>query len=89
MNHTTTLTHSSTRTWKQTALRWMPTFLGFPAGGLATNLIIGRVDNITAAITGGALSGAILGLVQALGLRHRHAATGSSRRLPDSPSAWV
>jgi hypothetical protein len=76
MNHTTTLTNPSTRTWQRTALRWMPTFLGFPAGGLATNLIIGRVDDITAAITGGALSGAILGLVQTLGLRHK----GSSRR---------
>jgi FtsH-binding integral membrane protein len=76
MNHTTTLTNLPTPTWQRTALRWMPTFLGFPAGGLATTLIVGHVDNITAAVTGGALSGAILGLVQPVALR----VNGSTRR---------
>jgi FtsH-binding integral membrane protein len=74
LNHTTTLTSSSTQPWQRTVLRWMPTFLGFPAGGLATTHIIGPIDNITAAIAGGVLSGAILGLVQTLALRQKGSA---------------
>jgi hypothetical protein len=60
--------------WPSVVLRWMPTFIGFPAGGLAAKLVIGRVDNVGAAIIGGALSGAILGTVQWLALR-RHGPT--------------
>jgi hypothetical protein len=55
--------------WPMVALRWMPTFLGFPAGGLAAKLLVGPVDSPTAAVLGGALTGAVLGAVQWLGLR--------------------
>jgi hypothetical protein len=49
----------------------MPTFLGFPAGGLASKLIVGRVDHAAAAIIGGALSGSFLGVVQWVALRRQ------------------
>jgi hypothetical protein len=75
--HTTTLTRS--RSWTKVALRWMPTFLGFPAGGLASKLIVGRVDDLTPAIVGGAISGAILGLAQWIGMR----------RTGPSPERWI
>jgi hypothetical protein len=67
------------RSWTKVALRWMPTFLGFPAGGLAVKLIVGRVDDPTPAIVGGALSGAILGLAQWIGMR----------RTGPSPELWI
>jgi hypothetical protein len=61
------------------ALRWMPTFLGFPAGGLAAKTLVGPVDDLAAALLGGALTGAILGLAQWLGMR----------RGAPSPEAWI
>jgi hypothetical protein len=60
-------------------LRWMPTFVGFPTGGLAAKLIIGPVDNLTTAIAGGAITGAFIGLAQWLGVR----------RTGVSPELWV
>ncbi len=60
-------------------MRWMPTFLGFPAGGLAAKLIIGRVDHLTAAVAGGAITGAFIGLAQWLGMR----------RTGVSPELWI
>ena len=60
------------------ALRWMPTFLGFPAGGFAAE-IVGRVDSPGPAIAGGAIAGAILGFAQWLGMR----------RTGPSPIAWI
>jgi hypothetical protein len=75
--HTTTVTQP--RSWTTVALRWMPTFLGFPAGGLAAKLIVGRIDDLTPAIVGGAISGAILGLAQWIGMR----------RAGLSPELWV
>jgi hypothetical protein len=65
--------------WPKVALRWMPTFVGFPLGGLAAKLIVGRVDDLTAAIGGGALSGAILGLAQWIGMR----------RTGPPPELWI
>jgi len=50
------------------ALRWLPTFLGFPAGGFAAELIAGPVDGVGPALLGGAITGAILGAVQWWGL---------------------
>lgn len=50
------------------ALRWLPTFLGFPAGGLAAELIAGPVDGVAPALLGGAITGAIIGAVQWWGL---------------------
>lgn len=73
---TTTVTHS--RSWANIALRWMPTFLGFPAGGFLAE-IVGRVDSPGPAIAGGAITGAILGFAQWLGMR----------RTGPSPIAWI
>jgi hypothetical protein len=55
-------------TWKRSALRWIPTFLGFPLGGLIADLISGPVDGLAAAIVGGLVTGIILGAVQSWGL---------------------
>jgi hypothetical protein len=55
-------------TWKRTALRWLPTFFGFPLGGLVAELTTGPVDGPAAAILGGLITGLILGVVQAWGL---------------------
>lgn len=63
----TTLTHRSS--WPTVALRWMPTFLGFPLGGLATKLVVGPIDAPAPAIVGGAITGIALGLAQWLGMR--------------------
>lgn len=49
-------------------LRWLPTFVGFPAGGLLAELIVGPVDGAAAAVVGGAVTGLVLGAVQAWGL---------------------
>jgi hypothetical protein len=66
------------RAWPKIALRWMPTFLGYPAGGLVAE-IVGPVDSLGPAIAGGAITGAILGLAQWLGIR----------RTGPSPAAWI
>ena len=58
-------TRDTTRTWKQSALRWLPTFVGFPLGGFAAELIAGPVDGLGAALLGGAITGSILGTIQA------------------------
>ena len=76
---TTAATNITTnRTWPKIALRWMPTFLGFPAGGFAAE-VVGRVDSPGPAIAGGAIAGAVLGLAQWLG----------TRRTGPSPIAWI
>lgn len=64
---TATLPNSLSRS--QIALRWMPTFLGFPLGGLIATRLVDRVDGLGPAFVGGAITGAILGAVQWLGLR--------------------
>jgi peptidoglycan/LPS O-acetylase OafA/YrhL len=56
----------------------MPTFLGFPAGGLVAE-VVGRVDSPAPAIAGGAITGAILGFAQWVGMR----------RTGPSPIAWI
>jgi hypothetical protein len=48
---------------------WLPTFLGFPLGGLLTSLMVGSVETPLEALLGGLLSGAVLGLAQWLALR--------------------
>jgi hypothetical protein len=62
--------HTTTKpvTWKQRALRWLPTFFGFPLGGFVAEHVSGPVDGLTAALLGGAITGLILGAVQAWGL---------------------
>ena len=52
-------------------LRWLPTFLGFPVGGLIAMAVPGPVTNVTAALIGGAVAGAVLGAAQWLALRAR------------------
>ena len=52
-------------------LRWLVTFVGFPLGGLLAELVVGPVDTPLAAIAGGALTGLIVGAVQAWALRPR------------------
>ncbi len=79
MNTTTTAAATRPATLPNRVLRWMPTFLGFPAGGLAAKLIIGRVDHLGAAVAGGAITGAFIGLAQWLGMR----------RTGVSPERWI
>jgi hypothetical protein len=55
-------------TWKRSALRWIPTFLGFPLGGLIADLVSGPVNGLAAAIAGGLITGIVLGAVQSWGL---------------------
>jgi hypothetical protein len=50
------------------ALRWLPTFLGFPLGGLLAELIAGPVDGLAAAALAGAITGIVLGAVQSWGM---------------------
>jgi hypothetical protein len=58
----------TTTTRKQRALRWLPSFVGFPFGGVIAELIVGPIDAVGAALIGGAISGVILGAAQAWGL---------------------
>jgi hypothetical protein len=55
-------------TAKQRAVRWLPSFVGFPIGGLLARVIVGPIDSIGAALAGGAISGVVLGAAQAWGL---------------------
>lgn len=48
--------------------RWMVSFVGFPLGGLTAMVLSGPVDSTLAAITGGLLTGTILGAAQALAM---------------------
>jgi hypothetical protein len=48
--------------------RWSVTFLGYPLGGFAALLAVGRVDSAQTAVVGGLLTGLVLGAVQAWGL---------------------
>ncbi|MEA2143432.1 MAG: hypothetical protein QOI64_1862 [Solirubrobacteraceae bacterium] len=58
-------TRGAQPTWRSSALRWLPTFLGFPLGGGLAEIIVGPVDGVAAALLGGAITGAVLGAVQA------------------------
>jgi hypothetical protein len=59
---------TKSQTWQRRALRWLPTFFGFPLGGLVAEHVSGRVDGLAAALVGGAITGIILGAVQSWGL---------------------
>jgi hypothetical protein len=48
--------------------RWAVTFLGYPLGGFAAVLVVGRVDSALTAVVGGLFTGAVLGAVQSWGL---------------------
>jgi hypothetical protein len=43
--------------------------VGFPIGGLLANVIVGRTDSVGAALAGGLLAGAVIGVAQWLALR--------------------
>jgi hypothetical protein len=53
------------RGMRRTVGRWMVSFAGYPLGGYAAFVVIGRVDSPGAALAGGLLTGAVLGAVQA------------------------
>jgi hypothetical protein len=57
----------------------MVTFVGFPLGGLTTDLLLGPVDSPVSALLGGLVTGGILGAVQAWGF---------GRNRP-SPARWI
>ena len=64
---------TSTPSARRAIARWMVSFLGFPLGGFAAWLLTGPVIDTTSAVTGGLLTGAVLGAAQAWAL-------GSGRR---------
>jgi hypothetical protein len=45
--------------------RWLATFIGFPAAGLAARAVAGNIDSIGAAALGGLVGGVVLGGIQA------------------------
>src|SRR4051794_40195484 len=49
--------------------RWIPTFLGFPLGGLLAIEAVGGVDGPASAAAGGLVAGAAIGAAQWLALR--------------------
>jgi hypothetical protein len=52
-------------------MRWIPTFLGFPLGGLLAIETVGSLDGPASAAAGGVLAGAVIGAAQWLALRPR------------------
>jgi hypothetical protein len=64
---TRTIARPAASTRKQAALRWLPTFFGFPLGGYLAEAIAGPVDGLAPALIGGAITGIVLGAVQAWG----------------------
>jgi hypothetical protein len=53
-------------------LRWawpVAILVGFPIGGYAANIIVGKIDSVGAALLGGLIAGAIIGAAQWLALR--------------------
>lgn len=55
----------------RTLLRWLPTFLAFPVGGLAALALVGPVRSTITALLAGLVAGAVVGLGQWLALRGR------------------
>ena len=64
---TTSTRRGTFRTW----LTWTLSFLAFPLAGLLGTLAVGRVDSPLAALFGGLIAGAIIGLGQAIASRRR------------------
>lgn len=50
-------------------LRWIPTFLAFPIGGLLAKLIFGPANSVLKSIGGGLVVGLVIGLIQFLSLK--------------------
>jgi hypothetical protein len=74
-----TVTHTAPSVQAPTALasvirrlRWawpVAILVGFPIGGYAANIIVGKIDSVGAALIGGLIAGAIIGAAQWLALR--------------------
>jgi hypothetical protein len=73
-NAATTRPSSTTRSFRPW-WRWMLTALAFPPAGLIAHLIAGPVDDVPAAVLGGAIAGAGIGAAQWALLRHRNVGT--------------
>jgi hypothetical protein len=72
----TSLPHTPTPSLAPAALAlppgwaWLVAILvGFPIGGYAANIIVGEIDSVGAALLGGLIAGAIIGVAQWLALR--------------------
>jgi hypothetical protein len=53
----------------RTVARWMVSFVGFPLGGLSAMVLVGRIDSTATGLAGGLVTGTVLGVVQAWGMR--------------------
>lgn len=71
--------HTPARSGRQSTLRWMASFTGYPLGGYTAMLLTGPVDGVGPALTGALLTGVILGAIQAW-------AMGDAR---PRPVAWI
>jgi len=60
---------TDTRPSVHTLLRWAPTFVAFPVGGLTAHLLVGPVDTVLTAAVGGLVTGAAIGVAQWWALR--------------------
>ena len=50
-------------------LRWLPTFLSFPLGGLLASRVVGEVNDPVSGLLAGLLAGVVIGTAQWLALR--------------------
>ena len=50
-------------------LRWTPTFLAFPLGGLLAKLVFGSASTVVKSVGGGLIVGLVVGLIQYLSLK--------------------
>lgn len=50
-------------------IRWTPTFLAFPIGGLLAKLIFGSASSVARSVGGGLIIGLVVGLIQYLSLK--------------------
>ena len=78
----------------QILIRWVPTFLAFPLGGLLVVLALGPVTDPLAAAVSGAMVGSTLGLLQwwalrPLGLSFDWAWATAVALMVASPIAWA
>ena len=62
-------TTTPARTVRRGRLAWAASFLAFPVGGLVGTAVAGPVASTPAALLGGAATGAVIGLAQALATR--------------------
>ena len=79
---------------KQILVRWVPTFLAFPLGGLLVVLALGPIRDPLAAAVSGAMVGATLGLAQwwalrPLGISFDWAWATAVALMLASPIAWA